>query len=67
MSMRRLVGRDGSWWAVLMFAVLLASLLRAEQAAAPTSGNEESNTDGPTFTFPTATDHLLGMGKWSPT
>ena len=28
-----------------MFAVLLASPLRAEQAAAPSSGNEESNTD----------------------
>jgi hypothetical protein len=28
-----------------MFAVLLASPLRAEQAAAPTSGNEESNTE----------------------
>jgi hypothetical protein len=30
---------------VLIFAVLLASPLRAEQAAAPTSGNEESNTE----------------------
>ena len=45
MPTRRVVGRDGSRWAVLMFATLLASPLRAEQAAAPSSGNEESSTD----------------------
>jgi len=45
MPTRRVLGRDGSRWAVLTFAVLLASALRAEQAAAPASGNEESNTD----------------------
>jgi hypothetical protein len=45
MPRRRLVSRAGAWLARLMVAVFLASPLRAEQAAAPSSGDTESNTD----------------------
>jgi hypothetical protein len=45
MPRRRLVSRAGAWLARLMVAVFLASPLRAEQAAAPSSGDSESATD----------------------
>jgi hypothetical protein len=45
LPMRRLVSREGGRWAVLMITVLLASPLRAEQAATPASSGEESNSD----------------------
>jgi hypothetical protein len=45
MSMRRFVTGNGGRVVVLMVVVLLASPLRAEQAAAPSGGESESNAD----------------------
>lgn len=45
MPRRRLVTRAGAWLTPLMVAVLLASPLRAEEPAAPASGDSESATD----------------------
>ena len=45
MPRRRLVTRAGAWCTRFMVAVLLASPLRAEQPAAPSSGDSESATD----------------------
>jgi hypothetical protein len=45
MQTRRVVTRDGARLAAFLVAVLLTSALRAEQTAAPSSGDTESNTD----------------------
>jgi hypothetical protein len=45
MQTRRVVTRDGGWMAAVLIALLLAGPVRAEQTAATSSDDSESNTD----------------------